>query len=94
MRYRSKRPGALAMETIHAIYENGASRALGPVTIPEGTEVAFEPRVVGASSSGVQATPAPIKVSEGGLRSVYALLTERFESGHHDTAARHNEHQP
>ncbi len=37
------------------------------------------------------ATPAPM--SEG-LAKVYAILGERYNSGHPDTAARHNEHQP
>lgn len=81
------------METIHAIYENGAFRALGPVPIPEGTEVAFEPRVVAPSSASVTDSERP-KDFDDRLRAVYATLTERFESGHCDTAARHNEHQP
>jgi hypothetical protein len=29
-----------------------------------------------------------------GLAKVYGLLGERYASGHTDTAARHNEHQP
>ena len=29
-----------------------------------------------------------------GLANVYAILGERYDSGHKDTAARHNEHQP
>ncbi len=81
------------METIHAIYENGTFRALGPVAIPEGSEVAFEPRVV-APSSGSSANPEQSKDFDDRLRAVYATLSERFESGHCDTAARHNEHQP
>ena len=28
------------------------------------------------------------------LDEIYALLSERFDSGEHDVAARHNEHQP
>lgn len=35
--------------------------------------------------------PSP-PMSEG-LASVYEILGERFQSGHADTAARHNEHQ-
>lgn len=34
-----------------------------------------------------------VQMSEG-LASVYEILGERFQSGHADTAARHNEHQP
>jgi hypothetical protein len=29
-----------------------------------------------------------------GLAKVYSILGERYSSGHSDTAARHNEHQP
>jgi hypothetical protein len=28
------------------------------------------------------------------LIRVYEILGRRFDSGHHDTAERHNEHQP
>jgi hypothetical protein len=35
----------------------------------------------------------PAAMSEG-LAKVYAILGERFDSGHTDSAARHNEHQP
>ena len=38
-------------------------------------------------------TPARVPMSEG-LAKVYAILGERYNSGHTDTAARHNEHQP
>ncbi|MBN9119360.1 MAG: antitoxin family protein [Planctomycetes bacterium] len=36
------------MGTIHAIYENGVFKPKGPVSVPEGCEVEFEPRVVEA----------------------------------------------
>jgi hypothetical protein len=35
----------------------------------------------------------PPKVSPG-LAEIYAILGERYSSGHTDTAERHNEHQP
>jgi hypothetical protein len=37
--------------------------------------------------------PASPAMSEG-LAKIYAVLGERYESGHSDTAARHDEHQP
>ena len=37
--------------------------------------------------------PNPPPMSEG-LAKIYAILGERFDSGEHDVAARHNEHQP
>lgn len=75
------------METIHAIFENGVFRPVAPVSIPENTEVEFEPRLVGNDSTGERAR------SES-LRAVYEILGERYASGISDTAERHNEHQP
>jgi predicted DNA-binding antitoxin AbrB/MazE fold protein len=71
--------------TIHAVYENGVFRPTIPVDLPEHTVVEFEPRVMDSTA------PAPI--SEG-LARIYAILDERYESGHTDTAARHNELEP
>ncbi len=74
--------------TVHAIYENGVFRPLKPVDLPEHTPVEFEPRVLAEAPQ----TPAP-SMSEG-LAKVYEVLGRRYSSGHTDTAARHNEHQP
>jgi hypothetical protein len=52
--------------------------------VPEGQEVEVQVTILPA------ATPP---MSEG-LARVYAILGERFESGHRDTAERHDEHQP
>jgi hypothetical protein len=52
--------------------------------VPEGQEVEVQVTIPGAG------TPP---LSEG-LAKVYAILGERFDSGHSDTAERHNEHQP
>jgi len=42
----------------------------------------------------VQTTkPSRPPISEG-LAKIYAILGERYNSGHTDTAERHNEHQP
>ena len=71
--------------TIHAVYEDGVFRPTEPVDLPEHTAVEFEPRI----KEG-QAASLP---SEG-LAKVYAILGERYTSGHTDTAARHDEHQP
>ena len=69
------------MKTIHAVYENGVFRPTEPVQLPESCEVEFEPRIVNAAA-------------EQSLDEVYAILSKRFDSGQHDVAARHNEHQP
>ena len=52
--------------------------------VPDGQEVEVQVTVVPAAASAM---------SEG-LAKVYAVLGERFHSGEHDTAARHDEHQP
>lgn len=71
------------MKTIHAIYERGVFRPLESVELADRTEVEFEPRPI-----------APAQDRNGGLDGIYAILNERYQSGEHDTAARHNEHQP
>jgi predicted DNA-binding antitoxin AbrB/MazE fold protein len=73
--------------TVHAIYEGGVFRPVEPIDLPEKTPVELEVRVPG----GQESLPAPISA---GLAKVYAILGERYDSGHTDTAARHNEHQP
>ncbi len=70
---------------IRAVYEDGVFRPTMPVDLPDRTAVEIEVRI------GDQPEPAPM--SEG-LARVYAILGERFDSGHPDTAARHDEHQP
>ncbi len=70
------------MKTVHAVFENGVFRPMEPVQLPEKTEVEFEPREV------LQ------RPSEAELDAIYEILGRRHASGHTDTAARHNEHQP
>lgn len=70
------------MKTVHAVYESGVFRPLETVELPERTEVEFEPR------------PVTQLERDGGLDGIYAILGERYQSGEHDVAARHNEHQP
>jgi predicted DNA-binding antitoxin AbrB/MazE fold protein len=70
------------MGEIRAIYENGVFRPLEPVELPEGAEVELRIlRIVGNEA---------VRTSD----AIYRILDQRFESGHTDTAARHNEHQP
>jgi len=71
------------MKTVHAIYANGVFRPSERVDLPESSEVEFEPRAVDANPQ-----------REAALLSAYDVLAERYASGVHDVAARHNEHQP
>ena len=73
--------------TVHAIYEGGVFRPVEPVNLPERTPVELEVRVPGEQE------PLRAPMPEG-LAKVYAILGERYNSGHTDTAVRHNEHQP
>lgn len=77
------------MAMITAIYENGVFRPTGPVDLPEGTTVhVLAPDAV----LDVRALVPP--GTDEDLIWVYEILAQRFDSGHHDTAERHNEHQP
>jgi predicted DNA-binding antitoxin AbrB/MazE fold protein len=68
--------------TIHAVYENGVFRPTEKVEFPDRCEVELDVRQVKANSQ------------KPSLDDVYAILSERFNSGEHDVAERHNEHQP
>jgi predicted DNA-binding antitoxin AbrB/MazE fold protein len=75
--------------TIQAVYENGVFRPTEPVKLPEGTMVQVHtPEEV----VDVRALVPP--GTDEGLIRIYEILGRRFDSGHHDTAERHNEHQP
>ena len=74
--------------TIRAIYENGVFRPMETVKLAEGTPVDLQVMEVVDVRSLV-----PPGTDEGLIR-IYEILGRRFDSGHHDTAERHNEHQP
>ena len=67
---------------IPAIYRKGVFEPITPVELPEECEVEFEPAIVRVPANGPT------------LDDVYAILSERYRSGEHDVAERHNEHQP
>ena len=68
--------------TIHAIYENGVLRPIEALDLPDRCEVEVEVRSINS------------EVGRPSLDEVYAILSKRFNSGEHDVAERHNEHQP
>ena len=55
--------------------------------VVDGQEVEVQVKIVQTTK------PRQPPISEG-LAKIYAILGERFNSGHTDTAERHNEHQP
>ncbi len=70
------------MQTVHAIFENGVFRPTAPVSLPEKCEVTFEPRLVQDMNA------------DASFEDIHLILSKRCNSGEHDVAARHNEHQP
>ncbi len=80
------------MKTILAIYENGVFRPTEPVDLPEGCEVTVEPKLDGPDQPR-PSDPRFAHLSPGQAR-IYAILSERYDSGQTDLAERHNEHQP
>jgi predicted DNA-binding antitoxin AbrB/MazE fold protein len=73
--------------TLRAVFKDGVFRPEGPVNLPDDTKVDLEFRLPEGEVSEAG------QISEG-LAKIYAILGERYRSGHHDTAERHNEHQP
>lgn len=75
--------------TIRAVFENGVFRPMDQVELAEGTVVDLQ---VMEEVVDVRSLVPP--GTDEGLIQVYEILGRRFDSGHHDTAERHNEHQP
>jgi predicted DNA-binding antitoxin AbrB/MazE fold protein len=71
------------MTTIDAIFRNGSFQPLGVVDLPENSHVRLQVEAVEMTKEQQDAT-----------QEIYRLMGLRFRSGHHDTAERHNEHQP
>ena len=78
------------MSTIQAVFEGGVFRPIQPVDLPEHAQVEFEPRVVEPAATELDL----LRQSDPALAAVYEVLARRHHSGLHDTAERHNEHQP
>jgi predicted DNA-binding antitoxin AbrB/MazE fold protein len=83
-----------SMKAIHAVFENGVFRPTEPVDLPERTEVEIEARVIPPPTEAEVEIEGPPEPMDEGLARIYAILGERYDSGHADTAERHNEHQP
>ena len=69
--------------TVRAIYEDGVFKPTEPVSLPEKSEVVFEPRVVRTDKAP---TPAMAKI--------YGILSRQYDTDESDLAERHDEHQP
>lgn len=80
------------MKSIRAVFESGAFRPIGPVDLPEGCEVVFEPTVVEVGQP--QPTDPQFAHLDPDLAGTYAILGRRYDGGPPDAAARHDGHQP
>ena len=72
------------MGTIEAIFENGVFRPIVPVVLPEKSRVQL--KIINSDDEPHR--------GDDDMEEIYKILDKRFSSGHTDTAARHNEHQP
>ena len=82
------------MSTIPAVYEHGIFRPTVPVHLPEGTKVNISTVEVAPTASDEQDDGTTAVELTDDMKQIYAILGERYSSGHTETAARHNEHQP
>lgn len=69
-------------KTVHAVYQDGVFRPVQSLDLPDPCEVEFEPRILAQS------------LPDDSLDRVYAVLSERYDGGEPDVAARHDQHQP
>jgi hypothetical protein len=75
------------VKTLHGKVHGNVIEIDEEIGIADDQEVEVQVKVI-------QSPQPSLPVMSKGLSEVYAILGERFESGHSDTAARHNEHQP
>lgn len=76
---------------IRAIYDNGVFRPLGPVDLPDRTEVEIDARPVHQPGDSDPAAHAHLEEPE---RRILEILYRSYDTGHTDTAARIDELQP
>lgn len=73
------------METVRGIVDHDTIRLVTPLSLPQGAEIEFEPRVV----------QNPIESSLGcNSQELYEVLSRRHDTGEHDLAARVDELDP
>ncbi len=71
------------MKTVQAVYENGVFRPTGPVDLPEGCEVEFEPK---PATHPAELSPRQRRIRE--------LLRQSVDTDDPRLSERHDEHQP
>ena len=74
-------------KTLHGIVRGKTIELDEDLDVAEGQEVEVQVKIV-------HPTNPPQPPTSAGLAEIYSILGERYNSGHTDTAERHNEHQP
>jgi hypothetical protein len=91
------------METVRGIIDHDTIRLVTPLSLPQGTEIEFEPRVIQEPDKPPVSNVLPSNPANKGTRSIdsndgmeaiYAILRRGHDTGISDLAERHNEHQP
>jgi hypothetical protein len=75
------------VRTLHGKVHGRTIEVEEDIGMAEGQEVEVQVTIVESSKPNLPAISP-------GLAEIYAILGERYQSGHTDTAERHNEHQP
>ena len=76
------------IKKIHGTVHGNTIEVMEDLGLPEGEQVELTVERVKADEE------ENTKEMSEGLAKVYEILSERYNSGHTDTATRHNEHQP
>jgi hypothetical protein len=79
--------GEAMTKTVHGKVHGKTIELDEDLGVADGQEVRVQVEIVQPPAS----SQPPISP---GLAEIYAILGERYHSGHTDTAERHNEHQP
>ncbi|HZL34018.1 MAG TPA: antitoxin family protein [Tepidisphaeraceae bacterium] len=72
------------MTTVDAIYRNGTFEPLSRIELPDDCRVRLQ----------IEPIEALRPEQEEAIREIHRIMGLRFETGEHDIAERHNEHQP
>ena len=70
------------MTTVDAIYKDGVFQPTERIALPDDSRVRLS------------IEPVPPSDQARAIDEIYRIMGQRFQSGEHDVAERHNEHQP
>lgn len=74
-------------KTVHGRVHGNTIELDENLGVAEGQQVEVQVTIIETPQPGPDRT-------DGGLAGIYRIMGERYDSGHRDTAERHNEHQP